>query len=58
MSDRELSGYLKTLSGRLDMSKSAKGRRGPKKKATKIYDPKVNHVSTFKIPQERKNDEK
>lgn len=58
MSDRELSGYLKTLSGRIDMAKFAKSRRGPKKKVTKTYDPKVNHVSTFKILQERENNEK
>ncbi len=49
MSDRELGGYLKTLSGKIDMAKFAKSRRGPKKKVTKIYVPKVNHVSTFKI---------
>ena len=58
MSDRELSGYLKSLSDKINMAKFEKSRRGPKKKVTKTYDPKVNHVSTFKILQERKNDTK
>lgn len=58
MSDRELGGYLKSLSSKINMTKFAKSRRGPKKKVTKTYDPKVKHVSTFKILQERKNDEK
>ena len=43
------------LSGKLNMSKFVKSRRGTKKKVTKKRDPKVNHVSTFKILQERKN---
>ena len=55
MPDREFCKYLKELSGKLDMSKFTKSRRGPKKKVTKKYDPKVNHVSTFKLLQERKN---
>jgi len=54
MSDRELVGYLKSLCGKLNMAKYTKNRRGPKKKVTKIRDPKVNHVSTFKILKERK----
>jgi len=58
MTDREFCGYLKALTGKINMSKFAKSRRGPKKKVTKTYDPKVNHVSTFKILQERKNKEK
>jgi len=55
MPDREFCKYLKALSGKLNMSKFTKSRRGPKKKVTKKYDPKVNHVSTFKLLQERKN---
>ena len=55
MPDEEFCGYLKELSGKIDMSKFAKSRRGPKKKVVKAYDPKVNHVSTFKVLQERKN---
>jgi len=55
MPDEEFCGYLKELSGKIDMSKFAKNRRGPKKKVVKTYDPKVNHVSTFKVLQERKN---
>jgi len=39
------------------MLKYTKSRRGPKKKVTKTHDPKVNHVSTFKILQERKNEQ-
>jgi len=58
MTDRELAGYLKSLSAKINMAKFIKSRRGPKKKVKKIYDPKVNHVSTFKILQERKNDKK
>jgi hypothetical protein len=57
MSDRKFCEYLKSLVGKLDMSKCVKSRRGPKKKVTKKYDPKVNHVSTFKILQKRKNKE-
>ena len=55
MPDREFCKYLKGLSGKINMSKFVKSRRGPKKKVTKKQDPKVNHVSTFKILQERKN---
>jgi hypothetical protein len=58
MSDRELAKYLKSLAAKLNMSKYKKSRRGPKKKVTKAHDPKVNHVSTFKILQERKNGDK
>lgn len=58
MSDRELGGYLKSLSGKINMTKFRKSRRGPKKKVTKTYDPKVKHVSTFKVLQERRNDKK
>jgi hypothetical protein len=58
MSDRELCGYLKLVSGKINMAKFTKSRRGPKKKVKKVYDPKVNHVSTFKVLQERKNNEK
>jgi hypothetical protein len=58
MSDRQFCKYLKGLSAKIDMSKFIKSRRGPKKKVTKKYDPKVNHVSTFKILQERKIKEK
>jgi hypothetical protein len=57
MSDRKFCGHLKSLVGKLDISKFVKSRRGPKKKVTKKYDPKVNHVSTFKILQKRKNKE-
>jgi hypothetical protein len=55
MPDREFCEYLKALSGKINVSKFAKSRRGPKKKVTKTRDPKVNHVSTFKILQKRKN---
>jgi len=55
MPDRELCKYLRALSSKLNMSKFVKSRRGQKKKVTKKRDPKVNHVSTFKILQERKN---
>jgi len=58
MSDRELAAYLKALSAKINMSKYTKSRRGTKKKVTKIRDPKVNHRSTFKILQERKNNKK
>ena len=58
MNDRELGGYLKSLSGKIDISKFTKSRRGPKKKVKKTYDPKVNHVSTFKVLQDRKNSQK
>jgi hypothetical protein len=58
MTNRELAGYLKSLAAGIAMSKYTKSRRGPKKKVTKIRDPKVNHVSTFKILQERKNNKK
>ena len=58
MSDRDMAGYLKSLCGRINMAKFKKSRRGPKKKVTKTYDPKVNHVSTFKILQEQKNSKK
>jgi hypothetical protein len=55
MTDRELAEYLKSLSSKINMKQFTKSKRGPKKKVKKIYDPKVNHVSTFKILQERKN---
>jgi hypothetical protein len=55
MSDRDLGGYLQSLSGKINMAKFTKSRRGPKKKVAKKYDPKVNHVSTFKVLNERKN---
>ena len=57
MPDKEFCGYLKEkeLGGKIDVAKFTKSRRGPKKKVTKIRDPKVNHVSTFKILKERKN---
>jgi len=56
MPDKEFCEYLKSLSGKIDMSTFAKSRRGPKKRVTKKYDPKVNHVSTFKVLlPERKN---
>jgi hypothetical protein len=58
MPDGELCEYLKALAGKIDVSRFTKSRRGPKKKVTKIRDPKVNHVSTFKVLQERKNKEK
>jgi hypothetical protein len=58
MDDRELAAYLKMLCGKLNISKYTKSRRGTKKKVTKIRDPKVNHVSTFKILKERKNKQK
>jgi hypothetical protein len=58
MSDREFCKYLKGVSGRINVSRFTKSRRGPKKKVTKKYDPKVNHVSTFKVLQEQKNKEK
>jgi hypothetical protein len=54
MSDGKFCEYLKMLSGKLDISKFVKKQRGQKKKVTKKYDPKVNHVSTFKVLQERK----
>jgi hypothetical protein len=58
MSDRELAAYLKSVSGKLNLSKYTKSRRGPKKKVSKKRDPKINHVSTFKILKERKNNKK
>jgi hypothetical protein len=58
MPDREFCRYLKSLTCKINMSKFAKSRRGPKKKVTKIYDPKVNHVSTYKVLQKRKNKKK
>ena len=58
MGDREFADYLKRLSDRIVPSKYAKSRRGVNKKVVKVYDPKVNHVSTFKILQDRKNGKK
>jgi hypothetical protein len=55
MPDVKLCEYLKALAGKINVSRFTKSRRGPKKKVTKTYDPKVNHVSTFKVLQERKN---
>ena len=58
MPDEEFCGYLRTLSSKIDVSKFTKSRRGPKKKVTKTRDPKVNHVSTFRILQERRKNKK
>ena len=58
MSDRELGAYLKKVCGKIRLSRFVKSRRGPKKKVKKTYDPKVNHVSTFKILNEKKNNKK
>ena len=55
MPDEDFCGYLKELSSKIDVSRFTKSRRGPKKKVTKKHDPKINHVSTFRILQERKN---
>jgi hypothetical protein len=55
MPDRTYCKYLKALSGKINVSRFTKSRRGQKKKVTKKRDPKVNHVSTFKVLQERKN---
>ena len=55
MTNRELAAYLKSLAAKINTTKYAKSRRGPKKKVVKKFDPKVKHVSTCKILQQRKN---
>jgi hypothetical protein len=55
MDDRELAAHLKSLCAKINLKKFTKSKRGQKKKVKKIYDPKVNHVSTFKILKQREN---
>ncbi|MDR2761265.1 MAG: IS4 family transposase [Planctomycetaceae bacterium] len=50
--------YLKSLAERVDISKYQKKQRGIKKKVKKKSDPKVNHVSTYQILKNRKNNKK
>jgi len=54
LTDRQFGMLLRRLCERLDLRCYPKSRRGPKKKVVKIFDPKVRHVSTAKILQERK----
>lgn len=58
MSHEAFASYLIDLSRKIEIEKYQKSVRGPKKTVKKKYDAKVNHVSTFKILQERKTPEK
>jgi hypothetical protein len=52
--DKQLAEYLKILSQKIDVNKFKKNKRGKRKKVIKKYDPKVKHLSTFQIINERK----
>jgi hypothetical protein len=54
MTPRRYAAYLKSLAANVDVYKFQKNRRGPKKKVKKKFAPKVNHVSTFQILNDRK----
>ena len=58
LTDRQFANFLRSLCERLDFSRYPKSRRGPKKKVVKKFDPNVNHVSTAKILEERKEKKK
>jgi hypothetical protein len=54
LTDRQFASLLRRLGRRLDFSRYPKATRGPKKKVIKKFDPKVKHVSTARILEERK----
>jgi hypothetical protein len=53
MTPKQYATYLKSVAKRIDVNKYQKNIRGPKKKVKKKKDPKVNHVSTYRILQAR-----
>ena len=54
LTDRQFANMLGRLCKRFDFSRYPKTTRGPKKKVVKKFDPKVKHVSTARILEERK----
>ena len=54
MKPRQYADYLESLARSIDVYKFQKKQRGPKKKVKMKFDPNVNHVSTFKIINDRK----
>lgn len=54
LTDRQFAALLRKICEHFNFARYPKSRRGPKKKVTKKFDPKVNHVSTAKIIQQRK----
>ena len=55
LTDRQFGTLLRKIREHFNFARYPKSRRGPKKKVTKKFDPKVNHVSAAKIIEQRKN---